>query len=459
MVFGSGATGGFWLMVLAGCGVALLVFGCAASSQRDGVDEQAQPVVPDGFVRIEVVDHSDLYDDEHAEGDVAEREPLYLASSANGWDPGAQPSDGFFVDGPDGAVKHKIRPGGDRAAGWYFMLPVEEAERMAFKFTRGSWQTVEVGMNGQDIQNRVMPRLTDKATGEPMRVVRLELAGFVDQRGDRWPNLAAPGEPPAPSVTGTLEVTTVPAPELGGDRVVRVWLPQSYASSPDRAYPVLYMHDGQNCFDNATASFGVEWGCDETATELASSGVIPEMIIVGIDNSPNRSAEYNAPSARFRGITPVGDKYADWLIEDLMPWVEANYRVKTGPEHTALGGSSFGGNITLYTMMRHPGVFGRALVESPAVPVVGPAFMDEIRAHTGGWAERVFVAMGTQETGNEAYNRELVGIMGELRKAFEDDDLTEANGRLMVIIEEGAAHNEAAWAGRLDEAFAFLFGG
>ncbi len=442
--------------VVIGVIVVAIAFVSGCSVHRPTTETSDRSAVPPGMVRIEVVDHSGLFEDEAADR-RHDRPPLFLASSANGWDPAGQPSDGSFRDKVDDGGGNVIRPGAEAPGGWWFLVPREEAERIAFKFTRGSWATVEVGMNGQDIENRTLPRLGN-AEGRRADFIRLELAGFIDQRGERWPDLAEPGAPPTPSVIGTLEVDEVAAPALGGSRTVRVWLPASYARDADRRYPVLYMHDGQNCFDNATASFGVEWGCDETATRLAEEGRIPEMIIVALDNSPNRSAEYNAPSARFRGVTPVGDMYVDWLVDEVMPWVERRFRVRTGPEHTALGGSSFGGNITLYAMMRRPGVFGRALVESPAVPVVGPGFMREIQQHPGPWARGVFLAMGTEETANAAYNRRLVEIMDELRSAFEDDGLTEANGRLRVVVEDGGRHNEAAWVRRLPDAFTFLFG-
>ncbi len=428
-----------------GAAVVVLVsagFGLAAVSGGAGGGET---------VRIEVADGSGMF-----EG--GELGALFLASSADGWAADGRGADGTFVDEEAGLV------------GWVFEVEREEAGRMAFKFTRGSWATVEVDAAGRDVPNRVVrPRLVDEE-GRPVDVVRLTVEGFADQRGERWPDLRAPGARPERSVVGELEVWELSSEVLGNVRAVRVWLPPGYGDevNEERAYPVLYMHDGQNCFDNATASFGVEWGCDETATALIEAGVIEPMIIVGIDNAgADRSVEYNAPSAVFRARTDdqrrymgqrgIGDKYLDMVVEELMPRVGERYRVLTGPEHTFMGGSSFGGNITLYAAMRHPGVFGRVLVESPAVPVVGEAFLEEIKGFEGAWPQRVFLAMGTEETGSAAYNAELVQLMDDLSGVFEAAGLTEENGRLRVVVEEGAAHNEAAWAGRLEGAFRFLF--
>ena len=221
------------------------------------------------------------------------------------------------------------------------------------------------------------------------------------------------------------------------------------------------MHDGQNCFDEATSAFGDEWRIDETLTELIASGEIEPLIVVGIDNAGvARAAEYNASYTSFRGLQPYGEKYVAMLVDELMPEIQRRYRVRTGPEHTSLGGSSFGGNITMLAAMERPGVFGRLLIESPAVPVVGPKFLETIlefgedsrwTPDDDGFIGRVFIAMGTGETGNEAYNRQLVELMEELRQAFAEEDHR-------IVVEDGAIHNERAWAGRFPEAARFLFG-
>ncbi|MFU8829972.1 MAG: alpha/beta hydrolase, partial [Phycisphaerales bacterium] len=147
------------------------------------------------------------------------------------------------------------------------------------------------------------------------------------------------------------------------------------------------------------------------------------------------------------------------LVDELMPHIAERYRVLSGAEHTSLGGSSFGGNITMLAAMQRPGVFGRLLIESPAVPVVGPQFLEEIldfgrgnrwTPEIDGFKGSVFLAMGTRETSNDTYNLRLVKLMGELAEAFDGE-------RVRVVVEEGATHNERAWAGRFPDAMSFLF--
>jgi len=365
---------------------------------------------------------------------------LFLACNANNWNPSSE--------------RWKLRPGPEDRPGRYTIdvpIAIVPGGVLEYKFTKGSWGSVEVDADHREIPNRVF-RVEEIEAGGSLHTVKLSIPAFADDRDNH----------PRPStVVGTLEIFDFTSRTLDNIRKVRVWLPDGYAADADRNYPVLYMHDGQNCFDEATAGFGMEWRIDETMTELIEAGEISPMIVVGIDNAGTQRAwEYNASYTTFGDRQPYGEKYVAMLIDELMPEIEKRYRVRTGPEHTALGGSSFGGNITMLAAMERPGVFGRLLIESPAVPVVGPKFLEAIRAHgeAGRWtadtedfAGRAFLAMGTRETANESYNSRLVDLMPELGEAFE--------GTIhQIVVEDDAVHNEKAWAKRFPDAARFLFG-
>jgi predicted alpha/beta superfamily hydrolase len=135
--------------------------------------------------------------------------------------------------------------------------------------------------------------------------------------------------------------------------------------------------------------------------------------------------------------------------------VERNYRVATGPENTGLGGSSLGALIALYTAMARPELIGRLLLESPALWVSGRQAIKQSR-EVRIWPERIFLAMGTAETGSPERNRSLVDDVRELAAILRRAVLSEK--RLRLVIEDGAGHNEAAWAERFPEALQFLFG-
>ncbi|HXZ40962.1 MAG TPA: alpha/beta hydrolase-fold protein [Terriglobales bacterium] len=242
-------------------------------------------------------------------------------------------------------------------------------------------------------------------------------------------------------------------------RMLRVWLPPRYDAEENktRRYPVLYLNDGQNLFDRATAYTGVEWEVDETADRLIRQEEIPPLVIVGIDNAQNGRIKEYVPYRMFNPpiFRPLGRRYPEFLIHEVMPFVLERYRIARGPENTGLGGSSLGALISLYTVIERPGILSRLLLESPSLFIAQRRLLKHSRFF-GQWPERVFLAIGTRESGREDKNRQVVEDVRELerilrRSGFDDQ-------RLRVRIDEGAAHSESEWAKRFPEALTFLFG-
>lgn len=240
--------------------------------------------------------------------------------------------------------------------------------------------------------------------------------------------------------------------------MVRVWLPPDYDARGKVRYPVLYLNDGQNLFDPARAFAGVSWQVGETAARLIAERKIGPLIIVGIDNTgENRIREYipyrstDPPVPR-----PLGARYPEFLQRDIMPLVEKNYRVGSGPEYTGLGGSSLGGLIALHTQLALPGVFGRLLIESPSLFVANRSVLDECRSFRK-WPERVYLGIGTREVGDPEKDQRAVRDVQELAKILRDAGLRRS--RLRVWIQEGAPHSEGAWAARFPQALEFLYAG
>lgn len=242
---------------------------------------------------------------------------------------------------------------------------------------------------------------------------------------------------------------------FGDTRLVRVWLPPDYDGSGSVCYPILYLSDGQNLFEAATAFAGVHWQVGETATRLISERKIPPLIIIGIDNTKSRIQEYIPyKSTDPRVANPRGSCYPEFLRREVMPLIEDRYMVRKGPEHTGFGGSSLGGLITLYTQLAMPAVFGRLLVESPSLFVAKKKILEEGRRFCS-WPQRMYVGIGTQETGNAEKDAKIVDGVRELESIVRACGLGE--NRLKVRIDEGAGHNEAAWAARFPEALEFLY--
>jgi enterochelin esterase-like enzyme len=215
------------------------------------------------------------------------------------------------------------------------------------------------------------------------------------------------------------------------------------------------LNDGQNLFDPATAFAGVHWQVGETATRLIAEQKIRPLIIVGIDNTKNRASEYIPYRSRDpRVVSAKGKCYPEFLQSEVMPLIEGRYSVLRGPENTGLGGSSLGGLITLYTQLAAPGVFGRALIESPSLFVANRKILEESRRFRD-WPARTYLGVGTREVGDVEKDAKVVADVRELEAIMREAGLDER--RLKVHIAEGATHSETAWAVRFPEALEFLY--
>lgn len=263
--------------------------------------------------------------------------------------------------------------------------------------------------------------------------------------------LAACGQtPPAPRASSAgpgVDILATPftIPVLDRQRTVRLYLPPSYGSGSKR-YPVVYMHDGQNLFDDAT-SYAGEWGVDETLNASAARGGL-EAIVVGIDNGGTLRMNELNPFDHPRFGKGEGEAYVGFIVEVLKPWIDSHYRTLPGPEHTAVIGSSMGGLISDYAIHRHPGVFGRAGVLSPAY-WTAPAIYDYARTHPLPAGTRVYFSMGERE-GESAIPD--VQRMHALMAAQRVEP-----GAVTLRIVPGAEHNEAAWRTELPRVLDFLF--
>jgi predicted alpha/beta superfamily hydrolase len=265
--------------------------------------------------------------------------------------------------------------------------------------------------------------------------------------------------PPNESVTGDLRVHEFHSRLFRNTRMLRVWLPPRYDApeNGNRHYPVLYLNDGQNLFDRATAFAGVEWQADETADRLIRQEVIPPLMVIGIDNAQSDRIKEFLPYRSFHPpvLRPLGKRYPSFLMDEVMPFVYERYRIARGPENTGLGGSSLGALISLYTVTERAGVFGRLLLESPSLFISNRRILKHSRRFRL-WPEKVFLAIGSREAGREDKDKQVVEDVRELERSLRRAGLDQS--RLLVKIDEGAAHNEGEWAKRFPEALSFLFG-
>jgi predicted alpha/beta superfamily hydrolase len=246
-----------------------------------------------------------------------------------------------------------------------------------------------------------------------------------------------------------------PSEFLPHRRPVTVWTPPDYTHDPLRRFPVFYLHDGQNLFDPATAFGGVAWRCDETAARVIHDGTARSMILVGVGNSPDRLGEYGPKRG---GREPnLAESYGRFLVEELIPFIDRTFRTQTGPRHTAVGGSSMGGLISLYLACWHPTVFGLCGAMSPSLWWDKQAFLKELRTKTGWlYRTRLWLDMGGREGATDAVRQGNVERTRKLGRHVESIGRREGEDFRYLELPE-AEHNERDWSGRFDQVLRFLF--
>ena len=227
------------------------------------------------------------------------------------------------------------------------------------------------------------------------------------------------------------------------------------------------MHDGQNCFDSATSYTRIDWGADETLTQLRSEGKIRDVIAVGIWNTPNRYGEYmpqkayemlpqstrDSMQARYPMARMASDNYLKFIVEELKPFIDSTYSTNPTPDATAIMGSSMGGLISLYAICEYPSVFGKAACLSTHFPAGNGIMIDYLKTHLPApEAHKIYFDFGTEtlDKDYEPFQQRADSVMlangytlckNWLTKKFEGDD-----------------HSERAWRKRLHIPMLFLFG-
>lgn len=262
-----------------------------------------------------------------------------------------------------------------------------------------------------------------------------------------------------PQGEGELLLSPVLAGEVS-PRAVQVYLPASYHAGRDR-FPVLYLHDGQNLFDPATA-FMRSWHAQRALDRHARDGA--PVIAVGIPNSGVRRVHEYAPFRDRRYGGGGGEAYLAWILDTVQPLIEKNFRVARGRETTAIAGASMGGLISLFAYIRFPERFGLVGGMSPSL-----FFGDEALAR---WVERqpiasgrIYLDIGTLE-GRRNPRRKTppkspsgaMRRLRRLRRVLEEKGFRRGSD-LEWIEEPGGRHDEAAWSRRLPGMLEFLFPG
>ncbi|MBE0661898.1 MAG: hypothetical protein IH597_05465 [Bacteroidales bacterium] len=343
-------------------------------------------------------------------GNTPPGDSIFIAGNFNEWNPG------------NPAYRLQANSNG------HPQIVITGSGNIEFKFTRGSWQKVEGNATGGFLPNRTF------TFGSADTL-------FITIQG--WEDLGSTNSTAAENVI--IMSNDFEMPQLNRTRRIWLYLPPGYDTTT-KHYPVLYMHDGQNLFDLYT-SFAGEWEVDETLNALhATNREVP--IVVGIDNGGVDRLDEYTPWVHPTFGGGDGELYAQFIVETLKPYIDANYRTLPQREHTAVMGSSLGALVSHYICLEYQEVFSRVGVFSPSF-----WFSDSCYSFTYETGKlhpmRYYMMGGTNESGS------LVQQMNDMVDTLLAAGFSTEEVFLKTV--PGGQHNELLWRTQFEEAFEWLF--
>ena len=343
---------------------------------------------------------------------TANLDQVYIAGTFNNWTPNVTP----LAKMADGRFKIK--------------LPIS-GKKVKFKFTRGDWEKVECRVDG---------------SFQPDRIIKAEDGAEVHFEIEAWNDLHGTSKKSTANEQVTIMRDSFYIPQLKQYRRVWTYLPSDYETS-DETYPVLYLHDGQNVFD-ASTSYNGEWKVDETLTRLEKEKNL-KLIVIAIDNGESMRTDEYTPWKHPKHGGGNGSIYINFIVNTLKMHVDAHYRTKPQREFTGIMGSSLGGLISMYGMIEHQNVFGRAGVFSPSFWFSKQAY-EQVETKGNQFEDtKIYMIMGKKE------GKSMVKGIKKMTKTLKKTGFN-ANQYQSIIHEDGT-HSEWYWEREFEAAVLWLF--
>jgi predicted alpha/beta superfamily hydrolase len=284
-------------------------------------------------------------------------------------------------------------------------------------------------------------------------------------------NLAMENPAPAMSPESFLLYKNFPS-KYTNPRDIEIWLPEKYGQL--EALPVLYMFDGQNIFHGTkgwSGEYNPGWQVNKVLDSLNKAGVVPEIIVVGIFNgAEKRGPEYMPAKPKelvqrriaetehewykiFKEMPPESDEHLKFVVEELKPFIDSNFKTKKDRANTFVAGSSMGGMISAYAICEYPDVFGGAACFSTHWPALNGVFTEYIKNNLPDPAtHKIYFDYGTEGLDGEYEPYQLLADAAMQERGFE------RNRNWLTLKFEGAAHHENDWHKRFHVPMEFLFG-
>ena len=342
---------------------------------------------------------------------------------------------GGFEGWSGGSEKYKLK----EKNGIYSIKLPKKDESISFKFTLGSWKTAESNKTGKSLDNRTYSFSKKQDTV------------YVIIKG--WSHLFDKIKQPTISKNVTILDKEFNIPQLDRKRRVWIYLPPDYKIS-NESYPVVYMHDGQNIFDETT-SYSGEWNVDETLDKLFKEKNL-KLIVVGIDNGGEKRLDEYSPYKNEKYGGGEGDKYLDFIVNTLKPFIDTNYKTLSDKKNTAIFGSSMGGLISHYAGLKYPKIFGKIGVYSPAF-----WFSSEINTFTKKFGNlkdtKMYFLAGEKEglkAGFDEISKTVLG-MNKTINILKKQGFNKKNIASKIVAQ--GKHNEKLWRTNFEETILWLF--
>lgn len=305
---------------------------------------------------------------------------------------------------------------------WEKSFSVPDSTNLLFKFTLGSFEREAMSNRGNIPGNNEMSIIEDT-----------EVYFVLED----WKNTLSPINVSA----GKINLHVVNPKNGLASRKVAVWLPDTYEKEPNKKFPVIYLHDGQNQFDGSKTFNGQEWKIDETLTRLDHEHKIQVPICVAIDNTMARLEEY--------GSVTEESLYADFIVDQLKPFIDSMYRTLPDRKNTATMGASLGGLSAFHLGWYHNETFSKSACFSPGFRYKNVDLSTELKKYQGPKKDLVlYIDNGT------------VGLEAEIQPGIDAtvNFLKSSGYTVHYSIAQGAEHTEEAWASRVAQPMILFFG-